>query len=152
MRQFDGVVVIRCFVWYCHFFGSFLVMEVNVGTNCHWSSIFSAFSDTLDVGDIGIGTVSFDKEGFESNVSTISVDVSSDTKPSIIKSDCSIAERRAAKCGFNVSQFDKAQTGTFFSPDVRSPYVTIPAGSSPATLLESPVTLPYAQVTNKPKF
>lgn len=130
-------------------------MEVNVGTSCHWSSILSACSETLDIGAIAIGTVRFDKESFESNVSTISVDVSSDTKPLIIKSECSIAERRAAKCGFNVSQFDKAQlksAGTFFSPDVRSPYVTIPAGISPATLLESPVTLPYAQVTNKPKF
>ncbi|KAH6812723.1 hypothetical protein C2S53_012145 [Perilla frutescens var. hirtella] len=50
----------------------------------------------------------------------------------------SIAERRAAKCGFNASNINAAAP----SP----PLFTVPPGLSPSALLESPIMLPNAQV------
>ncbi|KAK2972293.1 hypothetical protein RJ640_014351 [Escallonia rubra] len=57
----------------------------------------------------------------------------------------SIAERRAAKCGFNASMIEVARVrapGPLPSPRARSPLVTIPSGISPTALLDSPVMLP----------
>ncbi|KAK3037451.1 hypothetical protein RJ639_031945 [Escallonia herrerae] len=62
----------------------------------------------------------------------------------------SIAERRAAKCGFNASMIDVARVrapGPPPSPRARSPLVTIPSGISPTALLDSPVMLPNPLVT-----
>ncbi|KAL2549232.1 putative WRKY transcription factor 20 [Forsythia ovata] len=66
----------------------------------------------------------------------------------------SIAERRAAKCGFNASKIDVSRfnsaTGVVAQPVVRSPCFTIPPGISPAALLDSPVMLPNAQAQLSP--
>ncbi|KAK2974239.1 hypothetical protein RJ640_016725 [Escallonia rubra] len=59
----------------------------------------------------------------------------------------SIAERRAAKCGFNASMIDVAgvsAAGPPPSPGARTPVITIPSGISPTALLDSPVMLPNA--------
>lgn len=61
----------------------------------------------------------------------------------------SIAERRAAKFGFNASRISVAKFKLSSPPSsspVRSPYLTIPDGISPAALLDSPVMLPNSQV------
>ncbi|KAK3000798.1 hypothetical protein RJ639_021729 [Escallonia herrerae] len=61
----------------------------------------------------------------------------------------SIAERRAAKCGFNALMIDVARvsaTGPPPSPGARSPVITIPSGISPTALLDSPVMLPNALI------
>ncbi|XP_027183764.1 WRKY transcription factor SUSIBA2-like [Coffea eugenioides] len=60
----------------------------------------------------------------------------------------SIAERRAAKFGFDASRINVAKFEVSTSPSsplVRSPYLTIPSGLSPAALLDSPVMLPNSQ-------
>ncbi|CAA3029904.1 Hypothetical predicted protein [Olea europaea subsp. europaea] len=68
----------------------------------------------------------------------------------------SIAERRAAKCGFNAPEINAsrfssaATTGLVVPPMVRSPCFTIPPDISSAALLDSPVMLPNAQVQNSP--
>ncbi|CAI9772375.1 unnamed protein product [Fraxinus pennsylvanica] len=68
----------------------------------------------------------------------------------------SIAERRAAKCGFNAPEIDVSQfinattTGVVVPPMVRSPCFTIPPGISPAALLDSPLMLPNAQAQLSP--
>lgn len=54
----------------------------------------------------------------------------------------SIAERRAAKCGFNASTI----TADRFRPTRSQPYFTVPPGISPSALLDSPVMLPNVQV------
>ena len=65
----------------------------------------------------------------------------------------SIAERRAAKCGFNAQSLNKTalfRTATPLassSPAARSPRLTIPPGISPAALLDSPIMLPNTQVS-----
>ncbi|KAL6516811.1 hypothetical protein OROHE_018099 [Orobanche hederae] len=59
----------------------------------------------------------------------------------------SIAERRAAKCGFNSARINNAPTG-LPSPQhglQSSPYVTIPPGISPSALLDSPIMVPNSQ-------
>ncbi|KAK4385752.1 WRKY transcription factor SUSIBA2 [Sesamum angolense] len=59
----------------------------------------------------------------------------------------SIAERRAAKCGFNASNINAARfrtTGLATTP-LRSPLFTVPPGLSPSALLDSPIMLPNAQ-------
>ena len=62
----------------------------------------------------------------------------------------SIAERRAATCGFKAERIStarfRASTSPLGSPSVRSPYLTIPPGISPTALLDSPIMLPNAQV------
>ena len=64
----------------------------------------------------------------------------------------SIAERRAAKCGFNAKRISTARfrtTSPLASPAaaaVRSPCITIPPGISPTALLDSPILLPNSQV------
>ncbi|KAL6565280.1 hypothetical protein OROGR_002231 [Orobanche gracilis] len=74
--------------------------------------------------------------------------ISHDTKGNI-----SIAERRAAKCGFNSARLNNAPTG-LPSPqhDLQSssPYVTIRPGISPSALLDSPVMVPNAQAQLSP--
>ncbi|KAK9292311.1 hypothetical protein L1049_020276 [Liquidambar formosana] len=60
----------------------------------------------------------------------------------------SIAERRAAKFGFNAARINTARfrtTSPLASPAARSPYLTIPPGISPAALLDSPIMLPNSQ-------
>ncbi|KAL0302880.1 UNVERIFIED_CONTAM: putative WRKY transcription factor 2 [Sesamum radiatum] len=64
----------------------------------------------------------------------------------------SIAERRAAKCGFNASNINAARfrtTGLATTP-LRSPYFTVPPGLSPSALLDSPIMLPNAQAQLSP--
>ncbi|XVF41531.1 hypothetical protein PTKIN_Ptkin01aG0286800 [Pterospermum kingtungense] len=63
----------------------------------------------------------------------------------------SIAERRAATCGFKAERIStarfRASTSPLGSPSVRSPYLTIPPGISPTALLDSPIMLPNAQAS-----
>ncbi|KAL0322302.1 UNVERIFIED_CONTAM: putative WRKY transcription factor 20 [Sesamum calycinum] len=64
----------------------------------------------------------------------------------------SIAERRAAKCGFNASNINAARfrtTGLATTP-LRSPLFTVPPGLSPSALLDSPIMLPNAQAQLSP--
>ncbi|KAB2621284.1 hypothetical protein D8674_023466 [Pyrus ussuriensis x Pyrus communis] len=61
----------------------------------------------------------------------------------------SIAERRAAKCGFNAERINTVRvrtTNPLNSPPARSPCLTIPSGISPNALLDSPVMVPNSQV------
>ncbi|KAF3774090.1 putative WRKY transcription factor 2 [Nymphaea thermarum] len=63
----------------------------------------------------------------------------------------SIAERRAARSGFNAARLNTARFRTaspLSSPAIRSPYLTIPPGLSPTTLLDSPVMLPNSHVVS----
>ncbi|KAK4433044.1 putative WRKY transcription factor 2 [Sesamum alatum] len=64
----------------------------------------------------------------------------------------SIAERRAAKCGFNASNINAARFRTtgLATPPLRSPYFTVPPGLSPSALLDSPIMLPNAQAQLSP--
>ncbi|KAG9446697.1 hypothetical protein H6P81_012825 [Aristolochia fimbriata] len=65
----------------------------------------------------------------------------------------SIAERRAARCGFSAPRINTARfrsVSPLGSPGVRSPYLTIPPGLSPTTLLDSPVMLPNSQAQTSP--
>ncbi|KAL7110023.1 hypothetical protein ACP275_06G211600 [Erythranthe tilingii] len=57
----------------------------------------------------------------------------------------SIAERRAAKCGFNASNINSDP-----APHLPSPFFTMPSGISPSALLDSPVMLPNAQAQLSP--
>ncbi|XVF30319.1 hypothetical protein REPUB_Repub16aG0046600 [Reevesia pubescens] len=63
----------------------------------------------------------------------------------------SIAERRAATCGFKAERIStarfRASTSPLGSPSARSPYLTIPPGISPTALLDSPILLPNAQAS-----
>ncbi|KAL8052355.1 hypothetical protein ABFS82_06G204800 [Erythranthe guttata] len=60
----------------------------------------------------------------------------------------SIAERRAAKCGFNASNINSDPSPV--PPHPRSPFFTMPSGISPSALLDSPVMLPNAQAQLSP--
>uniref|UniRef100_A0A7C9EXZ6 WRKY domain-containing protein n=1 Tax=Opuntia streptacantha TaxID=393608 RepID=A0A7C9EXZ6_OPUST len=65
-----------------------------------------------------------------------------------IKTGGSIAERRAAKFGFNAVKISNPRfrsNGLLPSPGVRSPYLTIPPGISPTALLNSPIMVPNPQ-------
>ncbi|XP_062002809.1 probable WRKY transcription factor 2 [Rosa rugosa] len=68
----------------------------------------------------------------------------------------SIAERRAAKCGFNAerintARFRRTNTSPLPSPVERSPcHLTIPPGISPTALLDSPMMLPNSQALPSP--
>ncbi|BFG37343.1 hypothetical protein CerSpe_236170 [Prunus speciosa] len=67
----------------------------------------------------------------------------------------SIAERRAAKCGFNAERINSARfrtTSPLPSPAAaaRSPCLTIPPGISPTALLDSPMMLPNSQALPSP--
>ncbi|CAI0438896.1 unnamed protein product [Linum tenue] len=66
----------------------------------------------------------------------------------------SIAERRAATCGFKAERITSPRFGTTASPldssAAHSPCITIPAGISPTALLDSPVLLPNSQVQPSP--
>lgn len=67
-----------------------------------------------------------------------------------VRTGGSIAERRAAKCGFNASRINTARfrtTSPLVSPSSRSPYLTIPPGISPTALLDSPILLPNSQLS-----
>ncbi|GMY13941.1 WRKY transcription factor SUSIBA2-like [Fagus crenata] len=66
----------------------------------------------------------------------------------------SIAERRAAKFGFNAQSLNKTAlfrtASSLPSPAARSPRITIPPGISPAALLDSPIMLPNTQALPSP--
>ncbi|PON64704.1 WRKY domain containing protein [Parasponia andersonii] len=65
----------------------------------------------------------------------------------------SIAERRAAKFGFNAVKINTARfrtTSPLASPAARSPCLTIPPGISPTALLDSPIMLPNSQALPSP--
>nr|AYD59714.1 WRKY transcription factor 55 [Ziziphus jujuba] len=69
------------------------------------------------------------------------------------KAGASIAERRAAKCGFNAERISTARfrtTSPLASPAARSPCLTIPPGISPTALLDSPIMLPNSQALPSP--
>ncbi|KAL6975111.1 WRKY Transcription Factor, variant 2 [Sarracenia purpurea var. burkii] len=62
-------------------------------------------------------------------------------------------ERRAARTGFNAPRLNTESirpADLSLNPDVRSPYLTIPPGLSPTTLLESPVFLSNLPVQPSP--
>ncbi|KAG1363824.1 putative WRKY transcription factor 2 [Cocos nucifera] len=65
-----------------------------------------------------------------------------------------LAERMAARAGFNVPKLNMARITSAnvgsSSSDVRSPYLTIPPGLSPTTLLESPVFLSNSMAQPSP--
>ncbi|XP_057474616.1 probable WRKY transcription factor 2 [Actinidia eriantha] len=64
-----------------------------------------------------------------------------------------LLERMAARAGFNAPKLntENVRPGDLsINPDVRSPYLTIPAGLSPTTLLESPVFLSNSLVLPSP--
>ncbi|XP_070676197.1 probable WRKY transcription factor 2 isoform X2 [Malus domestica] len=68
-------------------------------------------------------------------------------------SGSSIAERRAAKCGFNAERINTVRvrtTNPLNSPPARSPCLTIPSGISPTALLDSPVMVPNSQALPSP--
>jgi WRKY transcription factor 2 len=55
-----------------------------------------------------------------------------------------LVERMAARAGFNAPRLNTESirsAETSLNPEIRSPYLTIPPGLSPTTLLESPVFL-----------
>uniref|UniRef100_A0A6N2LA10 Uncharacterized protein n=1 Tax=Salix viminalis TaxID=40686 RepID=A0A6N2LA10_SALVM len=55
-----------------------------------------------------------------------------------------LVERMAARAGFNAPRLNTESirpTESSVNPEIRSPYLTIPPGLSPTTLLESPVFL-----------
>nr|URH10281.1 WRKY22 [Phoebe bournei] len=66
----------------------------------------------------------------------------------------SIAERRAARCGFNAHRLNTARficTSPLSSPAAAcSPYLTIPSGLSPTALLNSPVLISNSQAQHSP--
>ncbi|XP_019231206.1 PREDICTED: WRKY transcription factor WRKY24-like isoform X2 [Nicotiana attenuata] len=69
----------------------------------------------------------------------------------------SIAERRAAKCGFNASTISIAQfrvtstsTPEMSPPTARPTFLTIPPGLTPAALLDSPIMLPNSLAPQSP--
>nr|WJJ45910.1 WRKY62 [Persea americana] len=66
-----------------------------------------------------------------------------------------LAERVAARAGFNAPRLNTARIRSSnmlpsSSPEVRSPYLTIPPGLSPTSLLESPVLLSNSKVQPSP--
>ncbi|KAM1160767.1 hypothetical protein ACFX19_034332 [Malus domestica] len=68
-------------------------------------------------------------------------------------SGSSIAERRAAKCGFNAERINTVRvrtTNPLNSPPARSPCLTIPSGISLTALLDSPVMVPNSQALPSP--
>lgn len=74
-------------------------------------------------------------------------------KPAEVRNGGSIAERRAARCGFNAPTINTARfrcISPMSSPLVRSPYLTIPAGLSPTALLDSPVMLSNSRAQSSP--
>uniref|UniRef100_A0A5B6ZQZ8 Putative WRKY transcription factor 2 n=1 Tax=Davidia involucrata TaxID=16924 RepID=A0A5B6ZQZ8_DAVIN len=148
-------------------------MEENVGAFDDWRALVSSpkvlvpgfvseefhskpMSEALDVEKIDESVVSSDKqlegEGVVSNGSG-PVEASSKWKSLGIRLGGSIAERRAAKCGFNAARINTARfrsTSPLSSPAARSPYLTIPPGISPTALLDSPMMLPNSQAQPSP--
>ncbi|XP_043688686.1 probable WRKY transcription factor 34 isoform X2 [Telopea speciosissima] len=100
-------------------------------------------------------SVSSDKKaeawvGVSSGLDT-QIEASSDWKPNPVRNGVSIAERRAATCGFSAPRINTARfrsISPLASPGAGSPYLTIPPGLSPATLLDSPVMLHNSQVAS----
>ncbi|GER48089.1 WRKY DNA-binding protein [Striga asiatica] len=63
-----------------------------------------------------------------------------------------LMERRAARAGFNAPRLntESIRLGDLCKEEVRSPYLTIPPGLSPTTLLDSPVFLTNSLVQPSP--
>ncbi|XP_068666722.1 probable WRKY transcription factor 2 isoform X2 [Aristolochia californica] len=98
-------------------------------------------------GERGIGAA----EGSESL--DASKEVCADSTAPTGRNGGSIAERRAARCGFSAPRINTARfrsVGPLGSPGIRSPYLTIPPGLSPTTLLDSPVMLSNSQAQTSP--
>ncbi|CAN1769655.1 Probable WRKY transcription factor 2 [Linum perenne] len=57
----------------------------------------------------------------------------------------SIADRRAATCGFNADRINTPRFRTTTTPFASSNFITIPSGISPTALLDSPILLPNSQ-------
>ncbi|KAL8130657.1 hypothetical protein V2J09_019812 [Rumex salicifolius] len=83
---------------------------------------------------------------FEQHENELSSVVGTDN--SVAKSGGSIAERRAAKFGFDVSKISTSSfksNSSMPSPAAKSPYLLRTPGISPSVLLESPMMLPNLQ-------
>lgn len=69
-----------------------------------------------------------------------------------LSSRAGLVERIAARAGFNAPRLNTESIRSAdrsLNPDVQSPYLTIPPGLSPTTLLESPVFLSNSLVRYK---
>lgn len=104
---------------------------------------FDEFSEMCDEGVSNDIVVVKNEDGF---VKVEEVKEEHDLKPNI----GSIAERRAAKTGFDAPKIDvvgfRGVASPICSPSGRSSYLTIPPGISPTALLDSPVMLHNSQV------
>ncbi|KAL3833852.1 hypothetical protein ACJIZ3_008588 [Penstemon smallii] len=90
------------------------------------------------------------EEGFDSNSTFLQNHVQENNNVNNKNNKCiSIAERRAAKCGFNASNIKTAGLPAALPP-LGSPYFTVPPGISPSTLLDSPIMLPNYQAQLSP--
>ncbi|XP_042488484.1 WRKY transcription factor SUSIBA2-like [Macadamia integrifolia] len=104
----------------------------------------------------GDAPVSSDSKAEEGRVSTSmdgKIEVSGDWKPNPVRNGASIAERRAATCGFSAPRINTPRfrsISPLTSPGSRSPYLTIPPGLSPTSLLDSPIMLPNSQAQPSP--
>ncbi|KAJ4955753.1 hypothetical protein NE237_012536 [Protea cynaroides] len=103
----------------------------------------------------GNAPVNSNKKAEEGGVSAglDQIEVSSDWKPNSVRNGVSIAERRAATCGFSAPRINTARFRSISPlppPGARSPCLTIPLGLSPTTLLDSPVMLPNSQAQPSP--
>ncbi|XP_043722820.1 WRKY transcription factor SUSIBA2-like [Telopea speciosissima] len=113
----------------------------------------TAHGDDEKVGDGPVSSVIKVEEGRVSTGLDGQIEVSGDWKPNPVRNGASIAERRAATCGFSAPRISTARfrsISPLSSPGARSPYLTIPAGLSPTTLLDSPVMLPNSQAQPSP--
>ncbi|KAA8538878.1 hypothetical protein F0562_025570 [Nyssa sinensis] len=139
-------------------------MEENVGAFDDWRAIVSRptvlvpdliseefdskpMSEALEAEKTDDSVVNSDKRLEEGVVSNGSGPVEASS------SGGSIAERRAAKCGFNAARINTAlfrSSSPLSSPAARSPYLTIPPGISPTALLDSPIMLPNSQAQPSP--
>uniref|UniRef100_A0A5B6ZNJ8 Putative WRKY transcription factor 2 isoform X1 n=1 Tax=Davidia involucrata TaxID=16924 RepID=A0A5B6ZNJ8_DAVIN len=146
-----------------------LEMEENVGAFDDWRALVSSsrglvpgfvseelasksMSEPLNVENSVAKTDNNLEEGVVSDGSG-PMEASSEWKSPGVRCRGSIAERRAAKCGFNAARISMARfrsTSPLSSPAARSPYLTIPPGISPTALLDSPIMLPNSQAQPSP--
>ncbi|XP_042505702.1 probable WRKY transcription factor 34 isoform X2 [Macadamia integrifolia] len=116
----------------------------------------AAATDPADGEKARDASVCSDKKAEESWVGVSSgldtqIEASSDWKPNTVRNGTSIAERRAGIGGFSQPRINTPRFRSFSplsSPRAGSPYLTIPPGLSPATLLDSPVMFPNYQVAS----
>ncbi|XP_068637504.1 probable WRKY transcription factor 2 [Aristolochia californica] len=102
------------------------------------------------------GSTNFDKEdelgtGASGDHHPLEPNVSSGQRPSL---KGGLAERMAARAGFNAPKLNTARIRCSNLPstltEVQSPYLTIPPGLSPTTLLDSPVFLANSLAQQSP--